>query len=289
MDFQTSSSFRLLIIFSLLCLQARAESTGSIFFLDSPTHRFLRTRSSDAVAQTDSMFLPEVGAAVSVLLGFAPPATLSAASSFKLNELLKPNPFNRPHAVFMLEVRGAEDSQLRVDPDNAMFSRAYRSNVILGSNKANIELPDLLESMGSPAELLTGCFDGIKALQEQYGSEGVAQQGVELFLTTISKIFDSLQAAYKGQIVGVLLFNGTPPPDSDSMLNVIFTSQSSSRQLEEKEGSPDMTIVRVALVRRTLAWITGIILLVSTLLGIYFLLNMPLTRDTLLYSNVKLD
>ncbi|GFY93028.1 putative type 1 membrane protein [Actinidia rufa] len=56
------------------------------------------------------MLLPEVGAAVSVLLGFAPPATLSAASSSKLNEVLMPNPFDKPRAVFMLDVRGAEGS-----------------------------------------------------------------------------------------------------------------------------------------------------------------------------------
>ena len=89
------------------------------------------------------MLLSEVGAAVSVLLGFAPPATLSAAGSSKasvitsvinttsviplphsdpfalskflmsllqLNEILMPNPFNRPRAVFLLDVRGAEGS-----------------------------------------------------------------------------------------------------------------------------------------------------------------------------------
>ncbi|KAA8548430.1 hypothetical protein F0562_000114 [Nyssa sinensis] len=382
MGSHSCSSFCLLIVLSLLCLQSRADGTGSVFFLDSPVHQYLRPRSSDAVAEVDSMLLQEVGATVSVLLGFAPPATLSAASSSKLNEVLMPNPFDRPRAVFMLEVRGAfEDPQIMVDSGNALFSSALRSKVIFGQNKADIELPDedevsvvslneplsvdsdaeftdkelndfaswlggsyvtsaieplngeltiplpngahlnlymtkkadrefmenlvslirnirrtmemhqdLYGSSHKPAELMAGIFYGIKALQEEYVDEGVAQQGVELFIASISKIFDSLQAAYKGQIVGVIFFNGTPPSELETMLNVKLTSPSSPRWLEETETSSNSIIVQeVVLVRWTLAWITGIILVIATLMGVYFLLNMPLTRDTLLYSNVKLD
>ena len=372
--------FSLLLIFSLLCIQSRAGPSGSIFFLDSPTHPFLRPRSSDDAMKVDSVLLPEVGAAVSVLLGFAPSSTLSAASSSKLNEILLPNPFERPRSVLMLEVRGVEDPEVVVEHDNALFRSALKRDFFYGTDKAEILLPgddkvsvvslderlsfdsntnctdkeisdfaswmgglyvanalkplngeltiplagganlnlhmskkadtefiasllslihnikrviemrqDLSGSMQNAAELLTGCFDGIKVLDEQYGPSGVAQQGVELLLTTLSKMFGSLQVAYKGQIVGVISFTGTPP-SSEKMLNVMFTSQPSARWLAETEDSPDLTaIMKIALVRKTLAWITGIILVASTLLGIYFLLNMPLTRDTLLYSNVKLD
>ena len=53
------------------------------------------------------------------------------------------------------------------------------------------------------------------------------------------------------------------------MLNVMFTSQPSARWLAETEDSPDLTaIMKIALVRKTLAWITGIILVASTLLGV---------------------
>ncbi|KAL6955080.1 hypothetical protein U1Q18_052050 [Sarracenia purpurea var. burkii] len=69
---------------------------------------------------------------------------------------------------------------------------------------------DMSGSARNPAELITGNFDGIKRheispyrlhdiLQEEYGTKGVTQQGVELFFTSISKIFESLQAVYKGQ------------------------------------------------------------------------------------------
>lgn len=40
----------------------------------------------------------------------------------------------------------------------------------------------------------------LQILDEHYGSEGVARQGVELLLTTLSKMFGSLQAAYKGKL-----------------------------------------------------------------------------------------
>ncbi|XP_028080628.1 uncharacterized protein LOC114282184 isoform X1 [Camellia sinensis] len=382
MDFHYS--FFLLSILSFLSLQATADGTGSVFFLDSSIHQYFRPPSSDSVSEIDSMLLPEVGAAVSVLLGFAPPATLSAAGSSRLNEVLMPNPFDRPRSVFMLDVRGAEvhaDSQVMVQSANTWFGSALRSRVLMESNKADIQLPDeddvsvvslneplsfgsdveltdkelndfaswlggtyvanalkpmngeltiplasgarlnlhmskkaerefitslvslignirramemhqdLSGSMRNPAELITGSFDGIKVLQEEYGTEGAAEQGQELFFTSILKIFDSLQAVYRGQIVGVILCNGTPLPESETVLNVMITSRPSARWLEETTGpSNSTTIAEIVLVRWTLAWITGIILVIATLLGIYFLMSMPLTRDTLLYSNVKLD
>ncbi|XWS13449.1 hypothetical protein CRYUN_Cryun36dG0038100 [Craigia yunnanensis] len=366
--------FYLFLIPSLLFSFFRAESTGYVFFIDSSTHQFLRTQSSNDVAQSKSMLLPEVAAAVSVLLGFAPPVTLSAAGSSKLNEVLVPNPFDRPCAVFMLEVSGVDDP-LVVDPKNALFSKALKSGVDLGSSKADIQLPDeeqvsvisldkplgdyteeemndfaswlggsyvtdatktlhgvltiplangdnvnlhmsklvhrefalklfalshnirkameihedLSLTLHRPAELIMGSFDGIKALQEQHDSDGFDKQGMRLLLATLSKIFDSLQTAYEGQIVGVIVFNGVPQPESKTLMNVMFTSRPSPRWLAETKSSLNTTLVAQLLVRRTLAWVTGVVLLIATLLGVYFLLNMPLTRDTLLYSNVKLD
>lgn len=39
-----------------------------------------------------------------------------------------------------------------------------------------------------------------QALQEHYGSEGFARHGVGLLLATLSKMFDSFQEAYQGQL-----------------------------------------------------------------------------------------
>ncbi|XP_042517898.1 uncharacterized protein LOC122091814 isoform X2 [Macadamia integrifolia] len=375
---------RVLILISILCVQIRAESSsGSIVFLESSSPRFLRTRSSD-VLDEEPILLSDVAAAVSVLLGFAPPASLSDESAAKLNEILLPNPFERPRAAFVLEVHGAEDKQQLFKhfsgPSAAQIGSGFRSGV-LGSSKAEIQLPDADEvavvslnepigfdcdaacsdkeihelaswlggsyiiseleplngeltvpltsgslklhmsknadkefalglvymihnirravemheefsgSMQNPAELMTGHFTGIKALHEQYGPDGITQQGKELLLTSLTKLFDSLQAAYKGQIVGVFFFRGESCPESGSLLDVKFSSRPSSRWLEEQAGTSNSTTaaLELLLVRRSIAWITGIILLIATLVGIHFLLNMPLTRDTLLYSNVKLD
>ncbi|KAF3457664.1 hypothetical protein FNV43_RR02322 [Rhamnella rubrinervis] len=370
MDFH---SFNLLVIFLLLCSRVRAEATGSVFFVDSSTQQFLRSLSSNDVDKADSMMPMEVGAAVSVLLGFTPPSTVSAASSSKLNEVLMPNPFHRPRAVFMLEVRGINDPSL-VDKSNSILSSAHSRKIVFNSKEAEIQLPDedkvavvsldeqladctdkdiadfaswvggsyvadmmkplngeltiplgsganvkfhmskkadreftvsllslirnfrmaiemhedLSQGTQNPAELLTGCYDGIKVLQEQYGAEGIAQHGEELLLITLTKIYDTLQDAYKGHLVGIISFYRLSSPESSKMLNVKFVPRPSARWLEETKPSHD-SLQEVVLVRRTLAWITGIILIIATLLGVYFLVNMPLTRDTLLYSSVKLD
>ncbi|XP_071706484.1 uncharacterized protein [Rutidosis leptorrhynchoides] len=322
------------------------------------------------------MSLLEVGAAISVLLGFEPPSTLSYASSEKLNEVLMANPFIRPHAVFLLEINGFGDKQLEVGSDD-VFSSALKSEVVtedaeiqlsdeddvslvslneplsadmeftdkdltdfaswLGGSYVNVasepltgELTvplandvqlklhmskkadqeftksiislirnveravqlheDLAGRSPMPAELIKGRFDGFKAFQEHYGTNDIVQRGAELLVTSVSKIYDFLQRTYEGQIVGVVVFNGSPAEESDMMLSVKYTTRPSPRWLEEKEGSRDSVLIaEVLLVRRTLAWITGIILLISTLMGVWFLLYMPITRDTLLYSNVKLD
>lgn len=72
-----------------------------------------------------------------------------------------------------------------------------------------------------------------------------------------------------GEIVGVVLLNDGS--SDETILNVSFGSPS-SRRLEETKGKLDPIIIaQVFLVRRTLAWITGIILIIATLLGVSFL------------------
>lgn len=377
----SSTVVGILIVLSLACLQSKAETTdGSVIFIDSSTHQHLWTSSSSAQTfQTNSMSVMEVGAAVLVLLGLAPPPMLSSASSSKLNELLMPNPFARPRHVFLLEVALAEDSQPTVHSNSAVVGSSFNRKLISSSASFELELPgreevsffsldgpdldhtavtdkeisdfaqsfggsyilsnsepqngeliiplpsgfkvnlhmskkadrkfaidlmyimektkkamemkqDLPESNFDAAELMAGCFDGIKALQEEYGSKDIAEQAMDLLLFTVSKVFDSLQEKYKGQIVAVILFSNAHSSQPQKVLDVTFASRPSSRWLEEVKTSSNSTVeAEVALVRITLAWFTGIVLLIATLIGVYLLVNMPLTRDTLLYSNVKLD
>ncbi|KAH7691583.1 hypothetical protein IHE45_01G008400 [Dioscorea alata] len=375
MDVRAILNVSLVILASIICLEARVASSRSVVFLDGSQHRYIRSNPSDGERKMSSISAEEVAATVSVLLGFAPSPLLDAKSSSKLNEILLPSPFDRPRAVFAMEVRGTEDSLLSTGHLNSLSGDTL-STEVHGSSIAAIELPgdaeisvvpldesisvdcdasclgkelhilaqwlggsfagsaesldgelkvplasgttlslqltkkadlkfvlsvvslvrniknavkiheDISQSSVNPAELLFGRFMGIEALKEEYGSGNVVDQGVELFQTILNKLLDLLQKSYGGKIVGVILCDKETYPDSKAMLELSFSPRT-SRLLEE--DSLDVSKREVLLVRRSLAWITGVILLVSTFIGIYLLLNMPLTRDTLLYSNVKLD
>ncbi|XP_039122022.1 uncharacterized protein LOC120258632 [Dioscorea cayenensis subsp. rotundata] len=381
MDVRTILNVSLVILASIICLEARVASSRSVVFFDGSQHRYIRSNPSDGERKMSSISAQEVAATVSVLLGFAPSPLLDAKSSSKLNEILLPSPFDRPRAVFAMEVRGTEDSLLSTDHLNSLSGNTL-STEVHGSSIAAIELPgdaeisvvpldesisvdcdasclgkefhilvsmlhvlsglggsfvgsaesfdgelkvplasgatlslqltkkadlkfvlsvaslvrniknavkiheDISQSSVNPAELLFGRFMGIEALKEEYGPGNVVDQGVELLQTILIKLFDLLQKSYGGKIAGVILCDKETYPDSKAMLELSFSPRT-SRLLEE--DSLDVSKREVLLVRRSLAWITGVILLVSTFIGIYLLLNMPLTRDTLLYSNVKLD
>ncbi|KAL8211374.1 hypothetical protein R6Q57_005811 [Mikania cordata] len=344
----------LLIASSILCLQSMADGTGSVYFLDSSTRNYFQSRSSES----KFISITEVGAAVSVLLGFAPPSTLSSASSEKLNEVLMADPFNRPHAVFLLEISGfGADEQPELGSDSGVFSKALKHEIAIGDadiqlseedelslvslNKplpvdmeftdtdltnfaslfggsyANSELESLSGELtiplandaqlklylskkadrefttsiislihnvqraiqvhedldgSTPAELINGRFDGFKAFQEHYGTDDIVQKGSELLVKAVSKIYDSLQTTYNGELVGIVSFTRSSAEESDMMLNIKMTTRASPRWLEEKdERSHDAShalIAEVLLVRRTLAWITGIILIIATLMGV---------------------
>ncbi|MBA0780070.1 hypothetical protein Gotri_004212 [Gossypium trilobum] len=162
----------------------------------------------------------------------------------------------------------------------------------------------LSKTLRRPAEIIMGSFDGIKTIKfkwkvsyflqstfpdknhllitllrkkeficiavllEQQDRDGVDKLGTRLLLATLSKIYGSLQTAYGGQIVGVIVFNGVPLPESKTLMNVIYTSRSSPRWLADTKSSANTTLAAQVLVRRTLAWITGVVLLIATLLGV---------------------
>ncbi|THU72417.1 hypothetical protein C4D60_Mb04t11910 [Musa balbisiana] len=352
------------------------ESRGSVVFLDGSSQRYIRKHPQDASGKLNSMSSFEVAATMSVLLGFAPPSLLPADSSSKLNKVLLPNPFDRPHALFMLEISGIEQPLLSAENLKSQTSNVFSSR-ISGSSTAKLELPgedqvsvvplddpldldcdaacldkelkdlanwmggsyvgtiksqdgkltvplatgstlnlhvvkkadlqfasgivslirnvkrtvefheDLSESNIKLSEIMTGRFTGIEALIAEYGWGDISHQGAELLQTILLKLSDMLQVSYRGKIVGVVILTNEPSSESGMLVDVTSTAQIS--RLLEEESSATSSDSEVLLVRRSLAWITGVILLISTLIGVYLLLNMPLTRDTLLYSNVKLD
>jgi hypothetical protein len=317
------------------------------------------------------MSLDEVSAAVSVLLGFAPPAMLPSHSSAKLNKVLLPNPFDRPRAVFLMQLDGSKTSvdsfvseaggifRTKVegaknaatgltDKDELIVIRSDESlDAHSGSDSLDNELTDLaiwlegsyqktdgklnipLESgnsltllvskdadlefasslisllktitrgiqvhqdfsggIVSPAELLVCRFTGMKALEGEYGSAEIVKQGAEVVRTALTKAFDQLQAAYNGKIVGLVISTNEASTSLASIIDAPSSLHISRRLAEASKTNASASIAAIILVRLSLAWTTGIILLISTLIGICLLMNMPLTRDTLLYSNVKLD
>ncbi|KAG0524008.1 hypothetical protein BDA96_07G172800 [Sorghum bicolor] len=343
--------------------RAQSHEEASAVFIDASSHRYLRDQQADG--QDASMSLNEVSAAVSVLLGFAAPTSLPAISSSKLNKVLLPNPFDRPRAVFLMQIAGTDASapsfvsegsnifKTRIEGansadtglsdtddlivihsdesldlsrsdylDNELSSLANwlegsyqksssklviplesgNSLTLLLDKEADMEFVSSLASLlktieraiqvhedfsgvMNPAELLECHFTGIKALENEYGSTEIVKQATEVVQRAVTKSFQSLHEAYKGKIVGLVIST----KEASSSLGSIIDAPSSlhiSRRLEEASKTKEAS---VALVRKSLAWITGIILLVSTLIGVCLLMNMPLTRDTLLYSNVKID
>ncbi|CAM0911492.1 unnamed protein product [Alopecurus aequalis] len=365
---------RLLLLLPLLALAfsiavASAEGQGdSAAFIDGASHRYLRDQQDD---QATSMSLDEVSAAVSVLLGFAPPAMLPSHSFAKLDKVLLPNPFDRPRAVFLVQldgsyasvdgfisesgsifktkIEGAKNAATGLtDKDELIVIRSDESlDVHSGADsldngladlaiwlegsyqktdgKLNIPLKSgniltLLVSKGadlefasslisllktikrgiqvhedfsggivSPAELLVCHFTGIKALEGEYGSAEIVKQGAEVLRTALTKAFDQLQEAYNGKIVGLVISTSEASTSLASIIDAPSSLHFSRRLAEASRTNASASIAAIILVRLSLAWTTGIILLVSTLIGICCLMNMPLTRDTLLYSNVKID
>ncbi|PKA60580.1 hypothetical protein AXF42_Ash019473 [Apostasia shenzhenica] len=151
-------------------------------------------------------------------------------------------------------------------------------------------ISDFSEASMRSAELFTGRFRGLEALKVEYGQSDITKLGAQLVMESLIMLFNTLQSSSRGSVVGVLVTNVDASAHTDNMIEVAQYARS-SRWLDEInfDNETIVEIKQMVLVRRSLAWITGIILLVSTLIGICLLMNMPLTRDTLLYSNVKLD
>uniref|UniRef100_A0A0E0LY44 DUF7794 domain-containing protein n=1 Tax=Oryza punctata TaxID=4537 RepID=A0A0E0LY44_ORYPU len=358
----------ILLLSSALLLalaSASAAAPAQAAFVDAASRRYLRDQQHHD--QATSMSLDEVSAAVSVLLGFAPPPSLPAQSSSKLDKLLLPNPFDRPRAVFLLQIHGSHASVESItseagsifkttidglsdsatgltDKDDLVIVHSDESPAVdSGSEYFDSDLTDLANWLGgsyekvdgkliiplesgesltllitkeadmefasslislrktikrgiqvhedfsggvmSPAELLVCHFKGIKALEEEYGSTKIVKQGTDVVRTAVTKTFDLLHGAYNGKIVGLVISTKEASPSLVGPASSLHIS----RWLKETSQTNTTIASSEILVRKSLAWITGIILLVSTLIGVCLLMNMPLTRDTLLYSNVKID
>lgn len=85
-----------------------------------------------------------------------------------------------------------------------------------------------------------------------------------LFLCKLRNVWD-----LAGQIVGVIVLDERVNQESANLLSIGSSSHLSARSMAEVEGIPSAAIIaQVILVRLTLAWLTGIILLIATILGV---------------------
>lgn len=100
--------------------------------------------------------------------------------------------------------------------------------------------------------------------------------------------FETLTVDWAGQIVGVFVFNGASQPESKLLINVMFTSRPYPRWLAETKTPTNTTLAAQVLVRRTLAWITGVVLLIATLLGVRSVLNIKLDASFCMVPGVFL-
>ena len=72
-----------------------------------------------------------------------------------------------------------------------------------------------------------------------------------------------------GQIVGIIYCHVATTQESDKKFDVIFSPHHSYARWLAETNVVNATLPEVVLVRTTLAWVTGIILLISTLRGKY--------------------
>ncbi|PIN01886.1 hypothetical protein CDL12_25603 [Handroanthus impetiginosus] len=268
MDPRKAYSLTVLFILSLLSFHSKViYGDSTVFFLDSPSRHYLRHSPS----QTGSLSPSEISAAASVLLGFAPFSTLTPVSSSKLNEVLMPNPFERPHAMLMLEVTGVEDSQLIADSDKSPFSNAPMIKVE-GNQRVDIQLPDeddvslvSLNGMSSHTECSDNeLSDFASWLGGSYVEDASRSLNGELIFPMANGAFLKLHMSERA--------------DREFATSLVFFINNIRRAMEVHEVLTKSERIPSELI---MGRFDGI--------KILFLLNMPLTKDTLLYSNVKLD
>lgn len=104
-------------------------------FLESTPGSYLRIAPSNSL-QGRTFSYADVSAAVAVLLGTTPPSSISDESVSKLNDLLVPNPFHRPHAVLMLTL-----AQIKQGGKFSVAAVQHRE-LELESTRATLTLPE---------------------------------------------------------------------------------------------------------------------------------------------------
>ncbi|KAJ7535263.1 hypothetical protein O6H91_12G025600 [Diphasiastrum complanatum] len=103
-----------------------ASGSGSVLFLEGGTHKFLRPAVKGSDFQASTFSGSDVWSAVAVLLGIAPPLSMSTSSATKLDKLLFPDPFHRPRSVLALALPTLHKDVLKESLPNILGMSSYK-------------------------------------------------------------------------------------------------------------------------------------------------------------------
>ncbi|KAG0568295.1 hypothetical protein KC19_6G010200 [Ceratodon purpureus] len=145
-----------------------------------------------------------------------------------------------------------------------------------------------------PANLYFGNFNGIEELRKAYGSGHQTQLASKFVLYAMNQALQFLQDNYNDKLVGVFTFTKS---SNDFEITV---SERRARFLQDADaaiaaptGSPGNETypeqMALHLGNQAVVFFTVLILLLALVLSTCCMFTMPLTRDSLLYSGLKLD
>lgn len=134
-----------------------------------------------------------------------------------------------------------------------------------------------------PRGLFFGTIASTEILYKDFDGSITAEQASHLLLLFARKMFNYINSAYNGSLVGVIL------NAEEDILDLKITMGPSRLLLLAASSTTDTATVAAALTEKIITYTTALILLVALIIGTCFLFKMPVTRDTLLYSGVKLD
>ncbi|KAJ7535265.1 hypothetical protein O6H91_12G025600 [Diphasiastrum complanatum] len=188
-----------------------ASGSGSVLFLEGGTHKFLRPAVKGSDFQASTFSGSDVWSAVAVLLGIAPPLSMSTSSATKLDKLLFPDPFHRPRSVLALALPTLHKDVLKESLPNILGMSSYklhpltvddRETTKVSGNDVRVKFlttddshdnPDLLEheldDLKGDRDLVLELINLVRSLKESLdawkGLAQVSQIHSDLFLGTL--------------------------------------------------------------------------------------------------------
>ncbi|KAB2039797.1 hypothetical protein ES319_D02G035700v1 [Gossypium barbadense] len=211
--------FHLFLISLLLFSFSKAESNGSVFFIDSSSHQFLRAQTTNDLAQIlvvepkNALFSKalknsvDLGSSKADIL-FPDDEDLSMISldhplgdycEEEINEFASwlggsyATDVTKPlDGVLTIPLANGDNMNLHM---SKKVHREFASKLFAlyrNIRKAMERHEDLSQILRRPAELIMGSFDGIK-----HDTDGFDKQGMRLLLATLNRIFDLLQTTYE--------------------------------------------------------------------------------------------